>query len=152
MPRSPSGGLPEGSGALILQYFDTPGVGLEFRLDCPPGQRRLVFAINFTLTTSATVANRRPIITRSMGDEYIQASAAQHFTPASSGYKYTFQLLSWATTQTLFPPGFTNSSNNELPPNYWWWSGLPICIRCYLLQADDQIGAVWVFYQRWLAN
>lgn len=147
-----SGGLPPGSGALVVEDCSAPGAGAEAVLLCPAPQRRLVHAINFTYTTDANAGNRYAVIGRTIGTSFYQGARAPSSQSASTINVHVFQLSPMPYVMGSFPAGINATQLNTLPFQFWWYDGLPICIRSVFMQVGDQISDIHILYERWLCH
>lgn len=68
----------------------TPAAGIDFTTTVPGGRAWVVKAINFTLTTDATVANRGPLVRVSSEGRTVVQVAAEAAVAASSTAVITF--------------------------------------------------------------
>jgi hypothetical protein len=147
-----SGGLPDGSGALVVEAFGGPGGGASAVLACPAGQRRLVHSVNFIFTTDANVATRTVLLTRTITTSIYQGSRPLSTQAASLVHQYIFQPSYLWTSILGWPAGINATQLNILPLNFWWYNALPICLVAANIQAGDQFTDIFVLYERWLAN
>jgi hypothetical protein len=148
----PSGGLPEASGALVVEAFGGPGGGATAVLQCPAGQRRLVHSVNFLFTTDANVAARWLVIGRTIATTIYQGSRAWQSQAASTVNQYIFDISAAFGVIGSWPAGVNATQFNILPAHFWWYDAVPICLLSANIQAGDQITDIVVLYERWLAN
>jgi hypothetical protein len=147
-----SGGLPEGSGALVLESIANPAAGSGAQLICPPGQRRLVHSINFILQTDATAIGRYAFIARTNGPVIVQGYVNTAAQTASQTFGYAFQAGGSLGVRVGLDVALNSFYFQPLPDFNWWWSDLDFWIRVQLMQAADQLLYIRVLYERWLAN
>jgi hypothetical protein len=111
-----------------------------------------VHSINFTYTTDATVANRFAVIGRTIGTSFYQGARAGSNQTASTVNVHVFQLSPVVYLMGAFPAGINATQLNVLPFQFWWYDGLPICIRSASMQVGDQISDIHILYARWLCH
>jgi len=147
-----SGGLPEGSGALVVEAFSGPGGGASAVLYCPARQRRLVHSVSFMFTTDANVAARWVIVGRTIAASIYQGGRAWQSQAANTINQYLFQISLNFAVMGAWPAGVNATQFNILPSHFWWYDGLPICLLSANIQAGDQFTEIFVLYERWLSN
>lgn len=133
-----------GGGFLESVTVANPAAGSDWTYTVAAGTRERIVSVTATLTTSATVANRIPVITITQGGNIVyQASptAAQTATTALT-YLFTSGLQPWtgAGGQIVVP----------LPPNLFLTGGNTISVTTTALQAGDQWSNIRISHELWM--
>lgn len=135
----------DGGGALRSITGAVPGAGAEISETVPTGARWELLAGAFTLTTSATVANRTPRLSLDDGAlVYFQASS-QGVQAASVGVTYTF-----GQGLPLQAIGADSRSILTLPNNIRMAAAHRWRTLTGLIQVGDQYSAIQYLVREWI--
>lgn len=134
-PGSPITPFTSGAGWLRIISGTDPGAGVEISETVPTGARWRLRAFSFALVTSATVANRTPVLTIDDGANVFFETGSNVAQTATLTAKYRAAI---GVPLTTFG---TTSYNLPLPSDLVLPAGARIRTVTGLLQAGDDYGA-----------
>lgn len=135
----------DSGGALRSITGTNPAAGAEISETVPTGARWELIAIKFTLTTSATVANRLVSLTLDDGVNIFCISGGNQSEPASTVFVYSW---SEGLAGGLVTP--TNAISFSLPNPNRLPAGARIRTQTGAIQAGDQYSAVQYLVREWI--
>lgn len=126
-----------GRGYAQLSSANIPAAGAAAKLVIPGTAYQRLLTAHFTLTTSATVANRFPRMSILDGDGQVRARfAASVAVVASSSVTYTFAVNVGDHSHVASGDGYSSIPDMILPPGFAWsWDAAG-------LDPADQLSAV----------
>lgn len=132
------------AGAIIPAGTSAPAAGNNFSITVPSNAKWRPIALNFTLTTSAAVANRMMIITLDDGVNVFATGGNNNFITAASVFTVCVQTASAMNSSGVNVTAVNLFAGTFLLP------GFRIRSLITNLQAGDQISAVSMLVEEWL--
>lgn len=130
-------------GIFITTPIANPAAGAEFGFLTPQGFRIRPIMLHFTFTTSATVANRMPILRLYFGAGTLAMLPNASVQTASTARYYTYGIG--------FPLTFVSTAGcalSPLPKDFWMEWGDDLVTTTALIDATDQYSSIFYTYER----
>jgi hypothetical protein len=144
-PGSPLRGPLEGAGAVRSIAGTTPGAGAEISETVPTGARWELLAFGATLTASAVVATRIPVLLIDDGTTQLFGAAAVQTRTASGGTRFF-----WAAGAPYTVVVNATTTPNALPVGVRLPAAFRIRTTTISIDVGDQYSAVQYLVKEWI--